>query len=76
MSLKSDRWIRRMVAAQKMIEPFESGQIRHVDGKKSYPTEHQAMVMMYGVPMNLRFLPILILLGLIPSSLTQRVLWM
>ncbi|OGT22307.1 MAG: dCTP deaminase [Gammaproteobacteria bacterium RIFCSPHIGHO2_02_FULL_42_13] len=40
MSLKSDRWIRRMVAAQKMIEPFESGQIRHVDGKKvvSYGT--------------------------------------
>ena len=40
MSLKSDRWIRRMVVAQKMIEPFESGQIRHVDGKKvvSYGT--------------------------------------
>jgi dCTP deaminase len=39
MSIKSDKWIRRM-AAQGMIEPFESGQIRHVDGQRivSYGT--------------------------------------
>jgi len=32
MSVKSDRWIRRMAAERKMIEPFEPNQIRHVDG--------------------------------------------
>ncbi|MBW6493544.1 MAG: dCTP deaminase [Burkholderiaceae bacterium] len=39
MSIKSDRWIRRM-AAQGMIEPFEPGQVRMVNGKKivSYGT--------------------------------------
>jgi len=29
MSIKSDKWIRRMVEQQKMIEPFEAGQVRH-----------------------------------------------
>src|SRR5580704_11330117 len=40
MSIKSDRWIRRMAAQHKMIEPFEPGQVRYVDGKKivSYGT--------------------------------------
>ena len=28
MSIKSDRWIRRMVTEQRMIEPFESSQMR------------------------------------------------
>ena len=28
MSIKSDRWIRRMAADQGMIEPFEAGQVR------------------------------------------------
>jgi len=39
MSIKSDRWIRRM-AGQGMIEPFESGQVRRVDGRRivSYGT--------------------------------------
>jgi dCTP deaminase len=39
MSIKSDRWIRRM-AGQGMIEPFESGQVRSVDGRRivSYGT--------------------------------------
>ena len=38
--IKSDRWIRRMAAATKMIEPFEPGQVREVDGHKivSYGT--------------------------------------
>ena len=39
MGVKSDRWIRRM-AGQGMITPFESGQVRDVDGRKlvSYGT--------------------------------------
>ncbi len=39
MSIKSDRWIRRM-AAQGMIEPFADAQVRAVDGRKivSYGT--------------------------------------
>ncbi len=39
MSIKSDRWIRRM-AAQGMIEPFEAGQVRQVNGERivSYGT--------------------------------------
>jgi len=39
MSIKSDKWIRRQAAAG-MIEPFEPGQVRHVDGKRivSYGT--------------------------------------
>jgi len=28
LSIKSDRWIRRMAAEQRMIEPFEAGQVR------------------------------------------------
>jgi dCTP deaminase len=34
MSVKSDRWIRRMAETHKMIEPFESKQVRHVDGNR------------------------------------------
>jgi dCTP deaminase len=34
MSVKSDRWIRRMAAAHKMIEPFEANQVRQVDGQR------------------------------------------
>ena len=40
MSIKSDKWIRRMAEQQGMIEPFEAGQVRHVDGQRivSYGT--------------------------------------
>jgi deoxycytidine triphosphate deaminase len=40
MTIKSDRWIRRMAAEQRMIEPFEPGQIREANGHKivSYGT--------------------------------------
>jgi dCTP deaminase len=40
MSIKSDKWIRRMAAEHKMIDPFEPGQVREVDGRKivSYGT--------------------------------------
>jgi len=40
MSIKSDRWIRRMAQATGMIDPFEPGQVREVDGRRivSYGT--------------------------------------
>ncbi len=40
MSIKSDKWIRRMAAEHGMIEPFEPGQVREVAGNKivSYGT--------------------------------------
>ena len=33
MSIKSDRWIRKMAREQRMIEPFTDGQVREVDAK-------------------------------------------
>ena len=40
MSIKSDKWIRRMAAEHRMIEPFEAGQVRQANGGKivSYGT--------------------------------------
>jgi dCTP deaminase len=40
MSIKSDKWIRRMAAQHGMIEPFEPGQVREANGQKivSYGT--------------------------------------
>ncbi|MBI4756952.1 MAG: dCTP deaminase [Betaproteobacteria bacterium] len=40
MTVKSDRWIRRMVEHHGMIDPFEAGQVREVDGRSivSYGT--------------------------------------
>ena len=40
MSIKSDRWIREMAEKTGMIEPFEPGQVRQVDGRRviSYGT--------------------------------------
>jgi deoxycytidine triphosphate deaminase len=40
MSIKSDHWIRRMAASHGMIEPFEAGQVRQVNGERiiSYGT--------------------------------------
>ncbi|MDP4609534.1 MAG: dCTP deaminase, partial [Burkholderiaceae bacterium] len=40
MSIKSDKWIRRMAENEGLISPFEPGQVREVDGKKviSYGT--------------------------------------
>ena len=34
MSIKSDRWIRSMAQTHKMIEPFEAGQVRTLNGEK------------------------------------------
>ncbi|HWS13035.1 MAG TPA: dCTP deaminase, partial [Rhodocyclaceae bacterium] len=33
MSIKSDKWIRRMAAEHGMIEPFEPNQVREIDGR-------------------------------------------
>ena len=40
MSIKADRWIRRMALEHGMIEPFEPGQVKEVDGRRvvSYGT--------------------------------------
>ena len=40
MSIKSDRWIRRMASTEGMIEPFEPGQIRESENGRiiSYGT--------------------------------------
>ena len=40
MSIKSDKWIRRMAAEHGMIEPFEPGQVRQANGQRivSYGT--------------------------------------
>lgn len=40
MSIKSDRWIRRMAEERGMIEPFAAGQVREQDGRRviSYGT--------------------------------------
>ena len=40
MSIKSDKWIRRMAENEGMIEPFEPGQVRDADGHRivSYGT--------------------------------------
>jgi dCTP deaminase len=40
MSIKSDRWIRRMAETQRMIEPFEPNQIKQANGQRlvSYGT--------------------------------------
>ena len=40
MSIKSDKWIRRMAENEGMIEPFESGQVREHNGERivSYGT--------------------------------------
>ena len=40
MTIKSDRWIRRMAAQNRMIEPFEPGQVKEAAGRRlvSYGT--------------------------------------
>jgi dCTP deaminase len=40
MSIKSDKWIRRMASEHGMIDPFEPGQVKEVDGRRivSYGT--------------------------------------
>ncbi len=35
MSIKSDKWIRRMAAQYGMIEPFEPGQVRQSEDRSA-----------------------------------------
>ncbi len=46
MSIKSDRWIRRMAEQHGMIEPFEPGQEREAGGRRivSYGTSSYGYV--------------------------------
>ena len=37
MSIKPDKWIRRMVEQYGMIEPFEPNQIKEHDGRRHLP---------------------------------------
>ena len=75
MSIKSDKWIRRMALEKEMISPFESGQVR---------AEGANRVISYGVSsygydvrcaMSLKFLPILIQLSSILRIFAPRALW-
>lgn len=34
MTIKSDKWIRRMVAAHRMIEPFEAHNVKEIGGRR------------------------------------------
>jgi dCTP deaminase len=40
MTIKADKWIRRMAAEQRMIEPFEPHNVNEIDGRRivSYGT--------------------------------------
>ena len=42
MSIKSDKWIRRMAEEHGMIEPFEPNQIKEANGQRIIPTAHPA----------------------------------
>ena len=74
MSIKSDKWIRRMSLEKEMIQPFESNQLRHVNDNKiiSYGTSS------YGYDVRcsteLRYLPTSITTLSIQKTLTQKVL--
>src|SRR6218665_3489001 len=46
MSIKSDKWIRRMVAEHGMLEPFEPGQARQGQGRQT--TREGRKIISYG----------------------------
>jgi deoxycytidine triphosphate deaminase len=59
MTIKSDKWIRRMAEEHGMISPFEPEMIREKEGKKKlYLSEHQVMGMILDALQNLEFLRI------------------
>ena len=53
MSIKSDRWIRRMAESDGRIDPFEPGQVREADG--SFRTEALEILLPDG-----RVIPVLV----------------
>lgn len=58
MSIKSDKWIRRMAEEHGMIEPFEPNQIKEANGQRIIPTAHPATATTSAVPMNSKSSPI------------------
>ncbi len=76
MSIKSDKWIRKMASEQAMIAPFAESQVRQHEGQRiiSYGTSS------YGYDIrcsaNSRFSLILIPRLSIPNNLRRKVLWM
>lgn len=58
MTIKSDKWIKKMSQEHNMIEPFEAGQVKVINNQKLYLMELQVMVMMYVVQMSLKYLQI------------------
>ncbi len=47
MSIKADKWIRKMAEQHGMIEPFEPGQVKEVDGNASCLTARRATATTY-----------------------------
>ena len=51
MSIKSDKWIRRMAEQTGMIEPFEPGQVRHAaDGHRIRTATQLARIQTLKIP--------------------------
>ena len=61
MSIKSDKWIKKMSLNEKMIEPFSENQVKLDEkGNKLISMVFQVMVTMLDALMNLRYLLIFI----------------
>ncbi|GIR17552.1 MAG: hypothetical protein CM15mP31_3000 [Gammaproteobacteria bacterium] len=61
MAIKSDKWIIENAQENQLINPFESKQIREVEGEKLFHMVSLVMDMTLGAQMNSKFLLILIL---------------
>ena len=48
MSIKSDKWIKRMALESRLIDPFIDKQVKHTEERQEvqFHTDYQAMVMM------------------------------
>ena len=47
MSIKSDKWIKRMAIESHLIDPFIDKQVKHTEGLEvQFHTDYQVMVMM------------------------------
>ena len=72
MSVLSDRWIKKMALEKEMLNHlFLSKKV-----KTAFPMDSLHLVMMQEFPMNLKFLPMLILLLLIQKILKVIVLFL
>ena len=76
MSIKSDKWIKKMSLEEDMISPFSENQIRvDNEGNKLISYGVSSLVTMLDVQMNLKSLPISTPQSLIQKILMQIVLW-